>query len=212
MISSNPAYDCVNLSVDLKDTYQENVAYSEKIISEIAGDDLTPIGLMGSDLQDNIKLFIKNRHLDIKKDIHQIVDTLENKLIIRRKSGGVCIRTLLMPCVKDNKTNEVLCAHNFCPNLFQFYYMADLSYLEFKTLQEIYAEHLSTGHTRAAQKDLEKIRDLLRRKLVPELTELDREIKRKGNDSVINRNPSLSTLIYHESAIKKEISLWITRH
>ncbi|MGO5313459.1 hypothetical protein ACTQ1O_03495 [Bilifractor sp. LCP21S3_A7] len=188
-----------------------NIEYSEKIISEIAGDDLTPIGFMGSDLRDNIKLFINDRHLDVKKDIHQIQEALGKNLIIRRKTGGVCIRTSLTPCTRDAQTNEDMCAHNPCSNFFQFYYMADLSYLDFQTLQKTYAENLSNGRTRAAQKELQKIKDLLRSKLEPELDELDREIACKGKDHVIIRNPSLSTIIDNETEIREEIALWIKK-
>ena len=188
-----------------------NIEYSEKIISEIAGDDLTPIGFMGSDLRDNIKFFINDRHLDVKKDIHQIQEALGKNLIILRKTGGVCIRTSLTPCARDTQTNEVMCANSPCPNFFQFYYMADLSYLDFQTLQKTYAENLSNGRTRAAQKALQKIKDLLRRRLTPELDELDREIARKGKEHVIIRNPSLSTIIDHETEIREEIALWMEK-
>ena len=188
-----------------------NIEYSEKIISEIAGDDLTPIGFMGSDLRDNIKFFINDRHLDVKKDIHQIQEALGKNLIILRKTGGVCIRTSLTPCARDAQTNEDMCAYYPCPNFFQFYYMADLSYLDFQTLQKTYAENLSNGRTRAAQKELQKIKDLLRSKLEPELDELDREIACKGKDHVIIRNPSLSTIIDNETEIREEIDLWIKK-
>lgn len=185
---------------------------SEKIIREIAVDDLTPIGVMGSDLQENIKIFIKNRHLDVKKDIHQIQEALGKNLIIRQKAGGVCIRTSLTPCARDAQTDEDMCAYSPCPNFFQFYYMADLSYMDFQTLQKTYAENLSNGRTRAAQKELQKIKDLLRRRLTPELDELDREIARKGKDHVIIRNPSLRIIIDNESAIREEIALWMEKH
>ena len=186
-----------------KDTYQENIAYTEKIIREIAGDDLTPIGLMGSDLRDSIKIFIQDKNLDVRKDIHEIVSALGDKLIIRGKTGGVCIKTSLMPCSRDARTNEVTCAYNVCPNLFHFYYMADISYLDFRTLQETYEACLASGHTRAAQKELQKIKDLLRRKLIPELDELNREIERKGIQAITLRYPSLGDVIRNQPEIRK---------
>lgn len=195
-----------------KDTYQENIAYSEKVIREIVEDDLTPIGLMGSELRENIKLFISDRNLNIKNDISQIMETLGNKIIIRGKTGGVCIKTSLMPCARDARTNEILCAYNLCPNLFHFYYMADITYLDFQTLQSTYEENRLAGHTKAAQKELQKIKELLRRKLIPELDELDREITLKGHDYILIRNPSLSVIINNESIIRKEIELWTQKH
>ena len=195
-----------------RDTCQENIAYSEKVIMDIAGDDLTPIGLMGSDLRENIKLFISERKLDVRTDIHEIMKALDNKLVIRGKTGGVCIKTSLMPCAKDARTNEIMCAYNLCPNLFHFYYMADISYLDFKALQATYEENLSAGHTKAAQKELQKIKDLLRRKLIPELDELSREIGLKGKDHIIIRNPSLSVVIDNIAGIREEIESWMQKH
>ena len=195
-----------------KDTYQENIAYSEKVIREIAGDDLTPIGLMGSDLRENIKLFISERKLNVKTDTSQIMEALGNKLVIRGKTGGVCIKTSLMPCARDSRTNEILCAYNLCPNLFHFYYMADISYLDFQALQSTYQENRSAGHTKAAQKEQQKIKDLLRKELIPELDELDREISLNGRDHILIRNPSLSAIIDNEPSIREEIELWMQKH
>lgn len=195
-----------------KDTYQENIAYSEKVIREIAGENLTPIGFMGSELRENIKLFIKERDLDVKTDIHAIMDALGNKLVIRGKTGGVCIKTSLMPCAKDARTNEILCAYNICPNLFHFYYMADISYLDFKTLQATYEDNSTAGHTKAAQKELYKIKELLQKKLIPELDELEHEIALKGKDHIIIRNPSLGAVIDNLTAIREEIRSWMQKH
>ena len=195
-----------------KDTYQENIAYSEKIIKDIAGENLTPIGLMGGELRENLKLFIEGRNLNVNTDIHAIAEALGPKLVIRGKTGGVCIKTSLMPCAKDARTNEIMCAYNLCPNLFYFYYMADMSYLDFQTLQATYQENISSGHTRAAQKELNKIKNLLRRKLSPELDELEHELSEKGKDYILIRNPSLSIIIDNLTDIRKEIELWMAKN
>ena len=62
------------------------------------------------------------------------------------------------------------------------------------------------------QKELQKIKDLLRKKLIPELDELDREISIKGRDHILIRNPSLSTIIDNEPNIREEIELWMQKH
>ena len=195
-----------------KDTYQENIAYSEKIIREIAGEDITPIGPMGESLRANIKQFVANNGLDVHKDVHAVIKALGEKLVIRGKTGGVCIKTSLMPCSKDARTNEILCAYGLCHNLFHFYYMADMSYLDFLTLQAAYQENISNGHSRAAQKELGKIRDLLCRRLVPELEELDKEIAAKGTNHVVSRDPFLRDIVANLDAIREEASKWMQMH
>lgn len=76
MHSSSPTHDCQkNISCHQKsasafpeetlsyvacsqDYELENSAFTEKVIREIAEENLTPIGFMGSDLRENIQYFI----------------------------------------------------------------------------------------------------------------------------------------------------------
>lgn len=194
-----------------KDTYQENIAYSEKVIKEIAGDDITPIGLLGNDIKENIQKFIADNNFNVQTDIDAIMKALGDKVIIRGKTGGVCIKTSLMPCAQDARTNEMMCAYNICPNLFHFYYMADISYLNFMTMQETYAVNKANGQTKAAQKELHKIKDVLRRRLIPELDELDKEISRKGTDVILADYPSLRDIVDNRNSVRKEIEQWMTK-
>lgn len=196
-----------------KDTYQENIKYSEKVIKEIAEEDLIPLGgnLIGEDIKKNIQKFISDKHLNIKTDIDEIIKEFGDKVIIRGKTGGVCIKTSLMPCAKDARTNEVMCAYNLCPNLFHFYYMIDVSYLNFKTLQDTYHTMKNNGNARAAQKELNKLKDLLRRRLIPELEELEKELDRKGFETVIDQHPSLVEIIENKDDIRKEIDIWMNK-
>ena len=195
-----------------KDTYQENIAYSEKIINEIAEDDITPLGgSFGKELKENLINFIKENNINIKTDIHQIVKDFGDKVIIRGKTGGVCIKTSIVPCAKDNRTNQIYCTYNLCPNLFHFYYMADISYLDFKTLQETYTTMKENNHIRAAQKELNKLKDLCRKRLIPELDELDNELQRKGETFIIEKYPTLRDIIKNKEDIRKEVTLWMSK-
>lgn len=196
-----------------KDTYQENIKYSEKVIKEITEEDLTPLGgnLIGEDIKKNIKKFISDNNFNVKTDIDEIMKELGDKVIIRGKTGGVCIKTSLMPCAKDARTNEMMCAYNLCPNLFHFYYMIDVSYMNFKTLQETYIAMKNSNKIKAAQKELNKLKDLLRRRLIPELEELEKELDKKGFETVINQHPSLVEIIENKDDIKKEIDLWMNK-
>ncbi|EJT5930518.1 tyrosine-type recombinase/integrase [Clostridium perfringens] len=197
-----------------KDTYQENIAYSEKVIREIVKDNVTPLGgsFLGEDIKKNIQDFIKNNNFNVETDIDAIMKAIGDKVIIRGKTGGVCIKTSLMPCSKDARTNELLCSYNLCPNLFHFYYMIDISYLNFKTLQDTYNSSKSKGNTRASQKELNKLKDLLRRRLIPELDELEKEINIKGIDAIIEQHPSLVDIIENKEDIRKEIEVWMKKN
>lgn len=195
-----------------KDTYQEDIAYAEKAIREIAGkEDLRLLG--GSspdDLKENIKRFIAEKHINVMTDTKAVVDAFGDKLIIRGKRGGMCIKTSIMPCAKDRRTNALYCSYNLCPNLFHFFYMADASYADFKTLQETYKAAMEHGHTREAEKELYKLRDLCGKTLTPELDELQHEIDRKGVKHIIEHYPSLLPIVEDMNSIREEVRTWMT--
>lgn len=193
-----------------KDTYQENIKYSEKVIREIAGESTVPLGgnNQGPEIMENIKKFIADNNFNVETDIEAIVKAFGDKVVIRGKTGGVCIKTSLKPCSKDERTNEMMCAYNLCPNLFTFYYMIDVSYMNFKTMQETYAEMRHTGKLKDAQKEVMKIKDLIKRRLLPELNELDKEISIHGFDTILNRHPSLLEIMENREEIRKEIETW----
>lgn len=196
-----------------KDTYQENIQYSEKVIREIAEDNTTPLGgnMLGQELKENIQKFIADNGFNVHTDIEAIVKALGDRVIIRGKTGGVCIKTSLMPCSKDARTNEMMCAYNLCPNLFHFYYMVDISYMNFQTLQETYKAMLAAGKTKAAQKELAKLKDIINRRLLPELDELDKEIAAKGFNTILDKYPSLVEIMENREEIRKEIETWRTK-
>lgn len=193
-----------------KDTYQENMAFSEKIIQEIAGNDATPLGLFGEELKANIKKFISENNFNVQTDIAAIVKAMGDKIVIRGKTGGVCIKTSMMPCARDGRTDEIMCAYDACPNLYRFYFTLPSSYASFKTMRESYRTNLENGYNRAAQKERNKIRNLLRGRLIPELDELDREISLRGADAILAERPELIDIINGKEAIREEIRPWMT--
>lgn len=196
-----------------KDTYQEDIAYAEKAIQEIAGkEDLRLLGGSSPDsLKENIKKFIAEKHINVMTNTKAVIDAFGDKLIIRGKRGGMCIKTSILPCAKDRRSNALYCSYNLCPNLFHFFYMVDASYADFKTLQETYKAAQVHGHTRAAEKELYKLRELCGKTLTPELDELQREIERKGVAHIIEKYPSLLPIIENMDNIRKEVSEWMTR-
>lgn len=193
-----------------KDTFQEDAAYSEKVIREMVSYDLTPLGgSQGPEIKQRLREFAEEGRFNVDSDIAAIVEALGSKVAIRAKRGGACIRASLMPCAQDARTDEVLCAYGLCPNIFHFFYTADITYADFLTLQQTYAANMAAGFGRAADKELAKMRDLCRRRLLPELDELDREIERKGEDWIESRYPALRGIIDRRDAIREEVSEWM---
>lgn len=88
--------------------------------------------------------------------------------------------------------------------------MADVSYADLLVLQDIYEAALESGRVREAQKELGKLKDLCRRRLVSELDELDREIARKGEEAVLERHRHLLDIIRNRQEIRREIETWMS--
>lgn len=196
-----------------KDTYQENIEYSERIIREVAGkEDLVPLGgQLGSEMKEGIKKFISDKKLNVMTDIDAVIKEFGDKLIIRGKSGGVCIKTSVVPCAKDARTNEIYCAYNMCPNLFHFYYMADISLTDLRKQEKLYDYLMENGNTKAAQKELNKLKAIAGSRLIPELDEMDKEIQRKSVTDIAEQHPQLIDIIENEVSIRQEVHQWTTK-
>ena len=193
-----------------KNTYQEDVQRFGEVIKEIHNDHIRLLGGddNGTEIAKRINEFLEIHKINAKTNVQSIADAVGENIIIRAKTGGVCIKTSLMPCSRDARSDELMCAYDLCPNLFHFYYMADISYGNFITMQQTVKINQDNGHTRAAQKELNKLQNYLMRRLIPELDELDAEIQKNGVKTIIDRYPSLIDIISREDAIRKEIQTW----
>ena len=170
-----------------KDNHQENVEYTGKVLTEMVEEDLTPLGgrLIGDKLKEEIQKFVAENNFDVRENVYQVIDALGERLVIRGKRGGVCIKTILESCKDDAHTDKLMCAHSLCPNLFHFYYMLDITYVDFQTMQENYFYMKKESLKRACEKELGKIKDLIKRRLLPELDELEKELEKKGYNAIV---------------------------
>ena len=192
-----------------KDNAVENAAYAERIVQKIAGEKETPLGNMGEALRDNLVRFVEDGNYNVKTDAAQVLKDLGEKLVIREKGPGLCcIKTSIVPCKNDARTNEILCAYGMCPNIFHFYDMLDVTYMQFHALQETYQENLDNGFVRAAQKELNKLKDFIRRRLMPELKELGRVLEKTGIDGFCTEHPDLAEFVRKYDQIMEEAQLW----
>lgn len=192
-----------------KDNSQENADYAERIVKKIVCDDGTPIGLMGKELKDNLIAFIQKGNYNVTTDTQQILDDLGENLVIREKGAGLCcVKTSIIPCKHDARTNATLCAFGLCPNIFHFYDAVDVSYQTLHDLEQSYALNLDRGFTRAAEKELRKLKDFIERRFKPELNELNRLVNKHGLEAFCFEHPDLRNVATNINDIYKEVELW----
>lgn len=189
---------------------QENMAFSEEILKTYLTGDAKILGNSGDKLMTRIDEWIKESNLNVADDLDEIIDRLLKVVPIRSKHGGMCIKgaKLTDACSVDAKTDEFYCAYGICPNVCHFYFMADVSYSDFKATKEIFEYNRDNGFKRQAEKEQSKVRFIVLNRLTPELKELEKEIINRGNDEIIKRHPNMENTIINLNKIKEEIELW----
>lgn len=194
-----------------KDTRQENAEMAETFIKNVIVDDMTPIGLHSEELKANLMDFIERQHLNVYTDMDKIMKVLDNEVAIRAKTGGFCYKASFLSCPEDPHTKNLLCAFNRCPNVYSFFYMADISYIKFKAHTEAYYANLQRGLRNAARKELTNSMDILARNLEPQLFQLEKELGKHGPEGICERYPQLKHIVEHLTEIKQEIRIWKTK-
>jgi integrase len=188
---------------------QEDMEFSLKTIKKIVSGEIKILGDTNG-LSKGIQEFIKKGNFNVKKDMAAICQSLVKEVAIRQKTGGVCIKaSLIRPCPVDYTTDEFYCAYEVCPNIFHFFYMADVSYRQVRECEETFLYNKENGFKKAAQKELNKLQRRVKEKLIPELDELKKVIERKGVNAVLEEYPDLFEVIENMDKIyNKEIKKW----
>lgn len=191
-----------------RDTRQENAENAEQFISNIVLEGMTPIGLHSEELMANLRSFIDSKKLNVKTDMKEIMSCLDDEVAIRAKTGGFCYRSSLLPCPEDPHTNKLLCAYNRCPNVYSFYYMADITYSRLKACEDAYYANLQRGLKNAAHKELNSAQDIINRTLSPQIFQLQKELDRQGKDAILTKYPQLTDIVNNIESIKQEMKIW----
>ena len=187
---------------------QEDMNFSMETLKKIVQGETKLLG-GNATLMEKINEFIDKNKYNVATDIDEICNQLVKKIPIRQKTGGVCIKSsMLRECSKDAKTNEFYCAYGVCPNIFHFYYMANISYRQTKELYSNIKLNKQNGFMRQVQKENNMLQTIIRNKLEPELEELKNMIAKKGTNSILMEYPDLKYIIEIMIDIEKEIEEW----
>lgn len=181
---------------------------TSNVLEMILKKDTKPLGNKGSKLVNQIDKFIKKNKFDVRKDLNEILEKLDSELSITPKTGGLCIKTDFLECRVEAKSNEFFCAYNVCPNLYDFFYMADISYKQCKDLEKTLNHNKKNGFLVEAEKQCYMLKTIAEKKLLLELEELENVVDKKGLDFITNNFPKLLPILDDIDNIKKEIEKW----
>lgn len=189
-----------------KKSPQEDMKLAMDTLKQIVTGSAVPIGAEKG-LVEKIHEFVERNHYNVEKDLDAICKELANRIPIRVKTGGVCIKSSkFRECSNDAVTNEFYCAYGVCPNIYTFYYMADISYRQFCELRESIVINTEHGHIRQAQKDKNMLMTIIRNKLKPQMAEIKKAVEKHGITAVYEKYPNLSEIIERFDKIINEIS------
>ena len=179
-------------------------------LKKLVSGEIVPLGGTPG-LMDKINKFIEDGHYNIYTDMDAICESLAKKIPIRQKTGGVCIKASMMrECSKDAPTNEFYCAYGVCPNIYHFFYMADISYRQCKELTETIAINKKNGFIKQVQKETGMRQKIAVNRLIPQMNELRRMVDTKGLEYVLQNYPDLKDIVENYDEIYKEAVEWKT--
>lgn len=191
-----------------KNSVQENMDASLRVLKDMVTKDAVPIGA-DKGIIAKIDEFISKNKFSVEKDLDTICEKLAKEIPIRVKTGGVCIKSSrFRECSKDARTDEFYCAYGVCPNIYTFYYMADISYRQVKELAEAIEFNRRKGCIKQVQKNINMLQTILTHKLIPQIEELKRTISEKGLDFVLTNHPQIDTVVYNLNDIEREVETW----
>lgn len=184
--------------------------YSETIYRAVFMDGSTMLGKNGDVFIQKISEFIDQNHLNIKDNTEEVIQTLAKKFPLRSKVGGICIRCgEVVPCASNSSTDVIYCAFGMCLNHCHMFFMADISYEEYLRHKDIVQYNQDNAFNKAYQKELNKLKYTIENSLLPELTMLEDEILRHGEEEILEKYPQLTYIINHFDTIKQEVQSWM---
>lgn len=204
-----------HLSEDMAAYYirpQKNLEkeYSETIYRAVFKDGSRMLGTNGDAFVQKINEFIEQNHLNIQADMEGVIQAVAKKFPLRSKVGGMCIRCgEVIPCASNNSTDVIYCAFGMCPNHCHMFFMADISYEEYLQNRDTAQYNKDNGYKKAYQKELNKLKYIIEHSLMPELTMLEDELERHGEEDILEKYPQLTYIVNHLDSIKQEVQTWM---
>lgn len=196
------------------DSIQEDWEYSKQLIKNVQHEDLKIMGAKGNIYEQKIKHFCDTKSVNVEISEDEIIEKILDELPIRQKCGGFCIKpNSSRPCEMNNEeeSDNILCAYEICPNQCHVYYDCYYYYKIYNMQKKAVEANLKGGFKNAAQKELYKLQNILRDRLIPELNEFEKEIERKGIETILNKHPNLEFIYRNMEEIMEDIKEWMRK-
>ncbi|MCM3359531.1 tyrosine-type recombinase/integrase [Psychrobacillus sp. MER TA 171] len=185
--------------------------YAESVMKMLVTGETEIMGEGKETLMLRINEYIDKSTLNVSTNLDTIISELTKEIPIRAKVGGICIKSgPIRECGKSDKTDDLFCAFGMCNNLFHSFYMIDINYQKYTNLLKTIKYNQEKGFNKAAVKEVNKLKWIAEKYLLPELFELKKEIETKGEAEIKEKYPQVSFFIDNYQTIYEEVNAWLT--
>ena len=206
-----------HLSADMADYYyrtedpdsveQEDLAFSENIISELQDKNIPLLG--GDEInREAIKKFITDGFANVEMSVDNVFTKLEEDLLIRPKPFGFCITAPRHNCGRDIKANKILCYNGSCGNDYHMYWNIAANWRQMLGRQNAIRICVAKKHWTEAEQQIKYLARLAKERMVDELVSLDQLIKLYGYNELALRHPALEEVFDDYDLVKGEVNDW----
>ncbi|WP_461389781.1 hypothetical protein [Desulfosporosinus fructosivorans] len=202
-----------HLSSDMTDWYLRKedidevvVKRKEDILIGLVKKDFRLVGKNAEELMAKVDDFIQKGNYNIVEDRPKLLKNLKKQLPLREKALGFCIKSSF---AFECKTNEFFCAYDKCFNHYTYYKVADLTYKRYVDKKGAIRHNQEHGFKRQVENETVHLKELITKRLIPELEEVRYEIDRQGLQRIIEENPNLEHIVDNLDDIMEEVTQWI---
>lgn len=199
-------YDMTQWYLRKEETDKKAIEYKEKMLIGLVKQDFRLIGKNSYELMARVDEFIRKGNYNIVEGLDKLIADLKRQLPIREKGLGFCMKSSFgVKC----PTNEFICAFDKCLNHYTYYKVANLTYQRFLDKQKVIQHNQERGFSRQAENETLHLKELVAKRLIPELEEVRYEIGRQGLQRIREENPNLLEIIDNFDSVAEEVKKWI---
>lgn len=189
---------------------QEEKQKTDELLKEYIQGQTSLLGPRAKAFEDKINKFLEKNKFNVNTDVNIIIEQLSDEIEIRIKKGGFCIHSnKRRSCQYDAETDEYFCAYGCCPNHVHTYFSSPITYSKFLEAVKVVEYNRENGFLRQTEKELKKLKTIINLELIPELTDLELQLKKFSIEEIIKRHPDTKIVINNLESIKQEISHWL---
>lgn len=162
-------------------------------------------------LKQKVDVFLESNTIDVRKDVHDVIDYVNGSVPVTLERGGVCIKdNARRLCPKSMNREELISIFGIAEHS-AFFFMAPPVYHLYNQLVKTIEYNQTYNFINQAQKEMYRLESVINNLLLPVTQDLENELLLQGGDALIEGHPDLIYIIDHLNEIKEDIQSWKLR-